>query len=192
MRRAVLLLLLCLTWRQASAQQPRCVYTIGHSRHEIASFVSLLRQHGIGVLADVRSQPVSRRAPQFNQRALQQALASHGIRYCYLGDQLGGLPEDRTFYDDPARRRKVSYERIEASPQFQQGLAELGGLLAGQRVVLLCAEEDPRQCHRNRLISPNLVERGLQVWHIRGDGRLEPFDWASLGRRAATRRPGSH
>jgi uncharacterized protein (DUF488 family) len=187
MRRLLLIVLLIGSSRTARAEPGQCVYTIGHSRHEISHFVGLLQRHNINVLADVRSYPASRRAPQFNQDTLRQALTRNGIRYCYLGDKLGGKPKDLSFYDDPARKKKVSYDRIEASPGFRQGLAELTGMLSGQRVALMCAEENPQHCHRNRLISPNLIDRGLQVQHIRGDGRLEPFAWRSLGRRAASR-----
>jgi uncharacterized protein (DUF488 family) len=38
---------------------------------------------------------------------------------------------------------------------------------------MLCAEEDPARCHRHLLIAPALEERGVEVVHIRGDGRLQ-------------------
>jgi uncharacterized protein (DUF488 family) len=37
----------------------------------------------------------------------------------------------------------------------------------------MCSEEDPKKCHRHNLIAQTLMERGVTVWHIRGDGRLE-------------------
>ena len=191
LRLPTLLLVLTLAPALHAAERgrsPVTCYTIGHSRHAMGRFVELLQRHNIGVLADVRSRPASWRAPQFNQQTLQRELTRHGIRYCFFGDRLGGRPEDRRFYDDPARKKKVSYDRLEASAPFRQGLGQLLGLLGGQKVALMCAEENPQRCHRNRLIAPNLIDRGLRVQHIRGTGGLEPFDWSSLGRRSAARR----
>jgi len=39
------------------------IFTIGHSTHELEEFVELLRRHEIGLLADVRAYPRSRRMP---------------------------------------------------------------------------------------------------------------------------------
>ncbi len=61
------------------------LYTIGHSNHPIDRFLGLLQQHGIQLLADVRSPPFSRFNPQFNRQKLQQSLAAAGIDYLFLG-----------------------------------------------------------------------------------------------------------
>ena len=55
------------------------IYTIGHSKHPIERFIALLKEHGIEAVADVRSMPYSRFNPQFNRKALQQALAEARI-----------------------------------------------------------------------------------------------------------------
>jgi hypothetical protein len=39
-------------------------------------------------------------------------------------------------------------------------------------LVLLCGEEDPTKCHRNLMITPDLIKLGFDVKHIRGDGSL--------------------
>ena len=65
------------------------IYTIGHSKHPIERFIALLQQHGIDALADVRSTPYSRFNPQFNKEKLQTALAAGGVRYVFLGEELG-------------------------------------------------------------------------------------------------------
>jgi uncharacterized protein (DUF488 family) len=39
---------------------------------------------------------------------------------------------------------------------------------------LMCSEEDPTHCHRRLLVTRVLNERGVDVVHIRGDGRLQP------------------
>ena len=56
----------------SATQHP--VFTIGHSTHSAEAFLALLRLHGVGAVADVRSAPFSRFNPQFNRDALEQLL----------------------------------------------------------------------------------------------------------------------
>ena len=51
------------------------IYTIGHSSHDIAGFLHLLKLHEVSVVADVRSSPYSRYLPRFNREQLQNDLA---------------------------------------------------------------------------------------------------------------------
>jgi uncharacterized protein (DUF488 family) len=146
------------------------VFTIGHSNHDEATFLELLKQHRIDVVADVRSQPYSKYTTQFNTDQLQAALAGAGVRYVFLGQQLGGRPEEPEFYDAAGH---VLYDRLAQSPRFLEGLARLQRGLHQYRVALLCSEEDPAECHRNLLVSRVLAARGVIAWHIRGDGRLQ-------------------
>ena len=44
------------------------------------------------------------------------------------------------------------------------------------RIALMCAEKDPIDCHRCILVSPRLLERGLNVVHILADGILESHE----------------
>ncbi len=44
------------------------ILTIGHSNHPIEQFIALAQGAGVSAIADVRSFPVSRYAPQFNKR----------------------------------------------------------------------------------------------------------------------------
>lgn len=67
----------------------RTIFTIGHSNTGIESLVGLLRQHGITVVADVRSQPYSRFLPHFSREPLKISLQDAGIRYVFLGRELG-------------------------------------------------------------------------------------------------------
>ncbi len=64
------------------------LYTIGHSNHELAAFLGLLRQHGVTAVGDVRSQPYSRWLPYYSREALEPALAEAGIAYVFLGKEL--------------------------------------------------------------------------------------------------------
>ncbi len=76
------------------------VFTVGHSNHDEQAFLNLLRQHEIDVVADVRSQPYSKYASQFNAEQIKRALAAAGVEYVFLGKELGGRPDGDEFYDD--------------------------------------------------------------------------------------------
>src|SRR5438046_4072729 len=65
------------------------IWTIGHSTRKIDTFISLLEENGINLIADVRSFPGSKRYPQFNKETLAKSLQEHGIRYEHFAE-LGG------------------------------------------------------------------------------------------------------
>jgi uncharacterized protein (DUF488 family) len=156
--------------RWADPSQALSVLTLGHSRHPLETFLGLLRQHEVGVLVDVRSQPFSRFSPQFSRTALERAVTDASIRYLFLGDALGGRPALRACYDASG---KVDYDRVEAQVFYQRGIARLLDGIARFRVCLLCSEEDPSHCHRRLLLTRTLVRHGVDVRHIRGTGAIE-------------------
>ncbi len=145
------------------------MYTIGHSNHPIDLLLDLLGRHEVDVLADVRSVPHSRFAPQYNCRALERALEAAGIRYLYLGAELGGRPEEPELRDESGR---VRYDLVAATPRFAAGMAHLMDVADEAQVAVMCSEEDPARCHRRLLVTPALTARGAQVRHIRKDGRV--------------------
>jgi uncharacterized protein (DUF488 family) len=146
------------------------LYTIGHSNHELGTFLGLLRDAEIEVLVDVRSNPVSRYARHFNKTEFQDSLARAGITYLYLGRELGGKPKPAEFYDATGR---VLYPRLAQSPLFREGIERLHSEVVNHRVAVMCSEEDPTGCHRRMLIAPSLAARGVAVLHLRGDGRVQ-------------------
>lgn len=159
--------------RVEASNPKRSVFTIGHSKHPIETFLGLLRRHGVEVLVDVRSQPFSRFSPQFSRKALERAVSEAAIRYLFMGDALGGRPASRACYDAEG---KVDYDRVEAQDFYQRGIARLLDGVTRFRVCILCAEEDPARCHRRLLITRTLVRRGVDVQHIRGDGAVQTED----------------
>jgi uncharacterized protein (DUF488 family) len=145
------------------------VYTIGYGSRALDDFVSVLKTHEIGYLIDVRSAPYSRFKPEFSKNALEAHLREHGIRYIYLGDKLGGQPDDPTCYADG----KVIYDEVRQRSFFQEGLTRLVAAFRRRlRVVLMCSEGKPEQCHRSKLIGQALVEQGIPVTHIDENGEL--------------------
>lgn len=146
------------------------VYTIGHSAHSTERLAGLLREYRIDVVVDTRSAPYSRFAPQFDRELLQRSLAEAGIRYLFLGGELGGRPKAAEYYDAQGH---VLYGRITSDRGFAAGIERLERGIAEFRVALLCGEEDPAHCHRRLLVGRVLAERGHELKHIRGDGRLQ-------------------
>ena len=140
------------------------VLTIGHSNHPLGKLLDLLKQHQIEILVDVRSSPHSGYASQFNKEAFQHPLQAEGIRYLFLGNLIGGRPEDEEFYDDDGY---VLYDRLAQSPRFQEGITRLMKAIQSCRAALLCSEEDPTNCHRRLLVGRVLREAGVRVLHIR-------------------------
>lgn len=146
------------------------IYTVGHSNHSLEHFLGLLKDADIEVIVDVRSFPFSRHAPQFNREGLSAALARTGVKYVFMGEELGGRPDGDEFYDDDDH---VLYGRVAESDLYQEGIDRLEKGLDRYRVALMCSEEDPTGCHRHLLVTRVLAERGVEVIHLRGDARTQ-------------------
>jgi uncharacterized protein (DUF488 family) len=146
------------------------LFTVGHSNHSEEKFLDLLQQHAIEVLVDVRSQPYSRYNPQFNESELKRAIEWAGIRYWFMGAELGGRPEGEAYLDEQGH---ALYHRMAESPAFLAGIERLEGRVREHRTAIMCSEEDPAVCHRHLLVTRVISGREIAVLHIRGDGRLE-------------------
>ena len=142
------------------------IYTIGHSTRTLDELVSLLREHDITRLADIRRYPGSRRHPHFSRETLEQSLADRGIVYEHFED-LGGRRS-------PAKNSRNSawendqfrgYADYMATPEFRSAVDRLLG--SEHATVVMCAEAVPWRCHRN-LLSDDLFRRGIEVVHILG------------------------
>ena len=149
---------------------PHRLYTIGHSNHDWVDFIALLWKHEVHAVADVRSRPVSMRHPQFSQPEIETGLREAGIRYIFLGDELGGRPGDPNAYRADGL---VDYRARRKSHAFEQGLERVLTEIEHDSLVLMCAEEDPLDCHRFLMVCPELAAAGVAPLHIRKGGRLE-------------------
>lgn len=160
-------------------QMPNLIWTVGHSTQTLDDFIWVLGRHGIDTIVDVRSAPYSRFAKQFNKLDLEAGLLRRNLAYRYEGQRMGGRPSDPTCYragvvPDHAEREDflqlVDYEAVKQKEWFQEALDEVVVLSTSHRVALMCSEENPMDCHRHRLIASALIERGIEVRHIRRDG----------------------
>jgi uncharacterized protein (DUF488 family) len=148
------------------------LFTIGHSTHEAGEFVRLLRLHGITAVGDVRSSPFSQRLPQFNRPVLETLLKKEGIRYVFLGNELGARRSERECYVDGQAR----YGLIAQTEAFAEGIRRVLEGLQRFRLALMCSEKDPLTCHRTILVCRELRRRGVKISHILADGSLETHE----------------
>ena len=131
-------------------------FTLGHSNHAAETWLALVRQHHIEVVVDTRSSPYSKYAPHFDKELMQRSLEQAGVRYLFLGAELGGRPANPDYYDASGH---VLYSRLRDDARHRRGSRDGG--------------QDPAHCHRRLLIGRVLNERGHTMLHIRGDGRIE-------------------
>lgn len=147
------------------------IYTIGYGSRSIDEFIEALQEHAIAYLIDVRSAPYSRYKPEFSREPLEAELQRHGIRYVFMGDTLGGHPDDETCYDVNG---KVDYEKVKETELYQSGIQRLQAASAQKQcVALMCSEGKPENCHRSKLIGETLERRNIQITHIDENNELQ-------------------
>jgi uncharacterized protein (DUF488 family) len=156
------------------------IWTIGHSTRTIDDFISLLEEHGIKVLADVRLLPGSKRYPQFNKEALAESLKAHAIRYEHF-PELGGRRKPNADSRNTAWRNASfrGYADYMETDQFQKGVERLLALAreAGPTAIM-CAEAVWWRCHR-ALVSDYLKARDIEVMHILHANKVDPHPFTS-------------
>lgn len=103
-----------------------------------------------------------------------QALRAASIHYVFLGNELGARSEDKRCY----RNGQVQYDLLAETEIFKQGIKRVMEGARMYRVALMCAEKEPLECHRTILVARKLVDEGVPVRHILGDGRLEAHEHA--------------
>lgn len=146
------------------------LFALGHSVMQYSTFLEILKGFGISLVIDVRSKPQSFRFPHFDQTELEENLSTAGTSYLFLGEELGGRPEDPKAYRGDGL---VDYRARRKSRQFQEGIERVLNELTQSDSVLMCAEEDPLNCHRFLMICPELVTAGVEPCHIRKGGIIE-------------------
>ncbi len=146
------------------------IYTIGYGRLSITTFITQLQEREITFLVDVRSQPYSRYKPAFSKDALKQQLNAQGIKYVFMGDTLGGRPNDPAFYDE---ENKVDFLKLAQADFYQQGIGRLQNAYAQKlTIAIMCAEAKPEACHRTHLIGETLTNNNIPLTHIDENNQL--------------------
>ncbi|MFI4991127.1 MAG: DUF488 family protein [Solirubrobacterales bacterium] len=148
---------------------PPAIWTVGHSNHDPSRFAELLAGERIEFLVDVRSYPYSRFAPHFNRDELETAMRDRGVRYLFLGDDLGGRPSREDHYDADGH---ALYEPMSREDSFVRAVARLIDGAGQHRIALMCSEGNPLHCHRRLLVGKVLTDRSIELRHILADGTV--------------------
>lgn len=141
------------------------IFSIGHGQKTIDEFLAELQSFNIQYLVDVRTTPFSKWAQHFNKGFIENILKNVGIQYLFMGDSIGGRPQNEECYDD---KGYFDYKRMAEESNFQEGLKRLVKADSLHcRVVVMCSESDPAECHRSKLIGRELYFRhDLNINHI--------------------------
>ena len=143
------------------------LYTIGFAGKSLEQFAGLLRDAGVTTLIDIRLRPDGHLSGYARQRDLRYILERHeGIAYRHR-PALAPTPailDDYRADRDWARYRRRFHAMLRRR-DWLDALAE--PLDGGERVVLLCSEAEPDQCHR-RLVAEAYARRrpGTEVRHL--------------------------
>lgn len=147
------------------------IYTIGHSTHQIESFINLLYKYSINCVIDVRSIAASAFNPQFNKDALSKSLSQSNVIYMHFTKEFGARRHDSNLLDDEG---KVDFEKVRRDKYFLSGIDRLkNGAKKGFIIALMCSEAEPFDCHRFSLISVFLERECFNVKHILKDGKIK-------------------
>lgn len=146
------------------------ILTIGYGNRTIAEFLELLKNHQVQFLVDVRSHPYSKFNPPFSGDVLQEHLKKANIQYIFMGNTIGGKPSGKEHFTEDGY---IDYQKLAKMPAYQKGIKRL--LVARERrlrMVLMCSETRPEDCHRSKLIGETLESLGVPALHIDVDGLL--------------------
>lgn len=132
------------------------LYSIGYSDRTLPQFLNELERRGIGQIIDVRSGPWSRNAA-FNANQIAQWSERAGILYRQEGKVLGG-------------RAEIPLDHLD----YLAALDRILDAACRERIVLMCAEGRPEDCHRTSDIAASLLARfGVITRSICRDGSDE-------------------
>jgi len=144
-------------------QNDKC-YTIGYGGRTLDDLVKMLLDYNITNLVDIRRYPHSV-FEEFDKESLQETLPKNGILY-YHCEGVGGM-------------RDTGYVEYMHTDEFAQSFSSLMDLitktnLISQKIVLLCAEKNPKGCHRHYL-STKIEENNVEVIHLVDSGQTNLF-----------------
>ena len=140
------------------------IHTIGYEGIDIDRFLSLLREHAIETVVDVRELPLSRK-PGFSKKALADTLNLSGLEYVHLPD-LGCPKPIRSRYRTDGNWKRYTEGFLKYLNTQDEALADLASMAAISNCALLCFEADYNYCHRSMVADAVNQISGIRVSHI--------------------------
>lgn len=119
------------------------LFSIGYQRlKDVEALQSILLEHQVKFLLDVRSKPLSRKHA-FNKKNLEYEFSKTSIVYKWSGKTLGGFSS----IDESDIKRLADWQKDRVA-------------------CIMCMEADPMACHRHIEIAKRLKKHGVSVSHI--------------------------
>lgn len=147
------------------------IFSIGHSQHDLDYFISLLKSHKINYVLDVRSQPYSRFAMEYNKESIQGTLEKSNIKYAFMGESFGARQMDRSLY---SQKGYLDFEKVACGIKFRRAFDNVvKGVEQGNKIAFMCTEKDPIECHRAILVTNAFYNEGFMVEHIMPDNSIQ-------------------
>lgn len=140
------------------------VFTIGYEGLDIDGFVSLLAEHAIETVVDVRERPFSRK-PGFSKKALASALNVSGLDYVHMVD-LGCPKPVRDRYREDGDWQRYTEGFLAHLTTQTAAIGELSELVRTSNCALLCYEADFKSCHRSMVADAVREQCGAAAEHI--------------------------
>lgn len=140
------------------------LFTIGYEGLDTDAFLSLLAEHGIDTVVDVRELPLSRK-PGFSKKALGTALNLSGREYVHMV-QLGCPKTVRERYRDDGNWKRYCQGFLKYLKTQDDAIVELAKMVASSSCALLCYEADSNYCHRSMVAAAVREFCGAHITHI--------------------------
>lgn len=140
------------------------IYTIGYEGLDIERFLSLLQEHGIETVVDIRELPLSRKRG-FSKNILSDTLGFCGLDYVHI-PELGCPKGIRNRYraDNNWGTYKAAFSQYLQTQR--NAIADLSTMAAITNYALLCFEADFNYCHRSIVADAVNKLSGALVHHI--------------------------
>jgi uncharacterized protein (DUF488 family) len=138
-----------LTWNEARSSERADFFTIGYTGRKTEEIVTLLTQHEIQTLVDIRKNPVSMYRPELSKNNLAKLLNRNGLSYVHAPQF--GVPRDIRAKAKETGTRDVIWNWYDEN--VLNCYLDLHFFFNGYEhpVAFMCTEIDPQECHRHRL-----------------------------------------
>lgn len=144
------------------------MHTIGYEGLDTPDFLSLLNQHDIETLVDIRELPLSRKSG-FSKKALAASVKRRRIGYIHL-PHLGCPKPIRNRYREDANWTRYQRDFLKYLATQDEAIAALATMAGNSCCALLCFEADHKLCHRSMVADAVQQLSGTSINHIQTTG----------------------
>jgi uncharacterized protein (DUF488 family) len=142
----------------------QAIYTLGYQGLSLDEYISLLKEHPIRLVIDVRAVAWSHK-PGFAKSAMQSGLRDSGIDYLHL--QSAGNPFRKDEDGENVMMKYRAYLQKHPEPLDRIEVEIQQASKNNESICLTCFEKAPQDCHRS-IIAEQLLTRNprLHVIHL--------------------------